>query len=327
MARKLRFEFPGAMYHVLNRGNYRHGIFEENGAMASFEKTLFETCERCGWVLHAYVIMRNHFHLALETPQPNLSEGMRWLQSVFAIRFNRFRKENGHIFQGRFKSIILEDLDRMGWLCHYIHLNPVRSGITNVQGLPSYRFGSYRHLWNRRKRPLFLNFEACLAAAGSLKDTMYGRRKYADYLGCLAEEKPKQKANLFDRMSKGWAIGTKEFKQGLLEEQRNKSLRVEPGVTNGKEMREIAWNEMLGKCLEALGRSPSPLPDDRKSADWKIATAGYLKTRMLCRNAWLAERLEMGTEYGVSRYVSEMLKGERKKAREQYDRLTARVWN
>ena len=325
MARKLRFEYPGAMYHVLNRGNYRRGVFEENGAMVSFEKTLFETCERCGWILHAYVIMPNHYHLALETPQPNLSEGMRWFQSVFAIRFNRFRKESGHIFQGRFKSIVVEDQNRLGWLCHYVHLNPVRAGITSVPRLSGYRFGSYRLLWNKRARPPFLSFNACLEAAGSLKDTTHGRKKYADYLLYLAEEEPRQKTILFDRMSKGWAMGTKAFKQGLIEEQRNKSLGIEPGMVDAKEMRELAWNERLVICLKALARNSGQIPGDQKSAAWKIAIAAYMKTRMLCRNRWLAEKLDMGTEYAVSRYVSEMLVGKRKAAKAEFDRLTAKV--
>ncbi len=74
---------------MLNRGSYRKWIFEDDGAKMSFEKALFETWERAGWVLHAYCVMDNHFHLALETPEPNLSEGMRLLQSVFSIRFNK----------------------------------------------------------------------------------------------------------------------------------------------------------------------------------------------------------------------------------------------
>ena len=104
MARKLRFESEGGLYHVINRGNHRNWVFESEGAKRSFEKTLNETCERSGWRLHAWVIMGNPFHLAVETPQPNLSEGMRWLQSVFAARYNHFRKGTGRIFQGRFKS-------------------------------------------------------------------------------------------------------------------------------------------------------------------------------------------------------------------------------
>ena len=79
MARKPRLEFAGAIYHVISRGNYRKALFE-GGAGEAFEKTLFEVCVKCGWRLHAYVIMSNHYHLALESPEPNLVDGMRWLQ-------------------------------------------------------------------------------------------------------------------------------------------------------------------------------------------------------------------------------------------------------
>jgi len=113
MARKARFERTGGLYHVINRGSYRSWIFESDGAKKSFEKALLEAAKRSGWILHAYCVMGNHFHLALETPEPNLSEGMRWLQSSFATRFNRFRKENGHVFQGRFKSLVVEDSERL----------------------------------------------------------------------------------------------------------------------------------------------------------------------------------------------------------------------
>jgi REP element-mobilizing transposase RayT len=109
MARKLRFEFEGALYHVINRGNYRRDLFETPATAKAFEATLDEACELHGWKLHAYVVMRNHYHLALETPQPNLVAGMHWLQSTFATRFNRFRSERGHLFQGRYQSLLIED--------------------------------------------------------------------------------------------------------------------------------------------------------------------------------------------------------------------------
>ena len=172
MARKLRFESEGGLYHVINRGNHRNWVFESEGAKRSFEKTLNETCERSGWILHAWVIMGNHFHLAVETPQPNLSEGMRWLQSVFAARYNHFRKGTGRIFQGRFKSIVVENQYRMDRLSHYIHLNPVRAGICDVAGLRDYGFSSYAQLWNRKTRPSFLEVGSFLEAAGGLVDSL-----------------------------------------------------------------------------------------------------------------------------------------------------------
>ena len=84
MARKLRLEFPGAIYHVINRGNYRDYVFKSVGAKQAFEACVFGACERSGWLLHAFVIMGNHYHLAVETPKGNLVAGMQWLQSTFA---------------------------------------------------------------------------------------------------------------------------------------------------------------------------------------------------------------------------------------------------
>lgn len=98
MARKIRVEYAGACYHVLNRGNFRSWIFEDPGTRKSFLKCLREVCEAKGWRLHAWVLMGNHYHLCLETPEPNLVEGMKWLQGTFSNRFNRFRKTNGHVF-------------------------------------------------------------------------------------------------------------------------------------------------------------------------------------------------------------------------------------
>jgi putative transposase len=95
MARKVRLEYEGAVYHVINRGNYRSWIFESEGARSAFEGCLFEACEKSNWILHAFVVMGNHYHLAIETPQANLVAGMTWLQGTFAARFNRLRGENG----------------------------------------------------------------------------------------------------------------------------------------------------------------------------------------------------------------------------------------
>ncbi|MCZ6672504.1 MAG: transposase [Verrucomicrobia bacterium] len=325
MARKLRFEQAGGLYHIINRGNYRSWIFDTDGAKKSFEKTLLEACERSGWILHAYCVMGNHYHLALETPEPNLSEGMRWLQSVFAMRFNRFRKENGHIFQGRYKSIVLEGVERIGWLCHYIHLNPVRAGICSVTELGSYQYSSYWHLWDKRKRPGCVDFEASLGSAGSLKDTPAGRRKYREYLTWLAEDEARQKSLDFDRMSKGWAIGGKEFKKGLLNDEKYLKACLKLGVNEAREMRETAWAYRLERCCGVLSKSAEHIVNELKSADWKVATAAYMKKKLLCRNGWLAERLSMGTESAVARYTSEFFRGEREQVAPIYDKLMTRI--
>jgi REP element-mobilizing transposase RayT len=142
MARKLRIEYPGAKYHIINRGNYRRDLFESTGAGEAFLTALGEAAGRHGWRLFAYVLMRNHFHLAIETPQPNLVEGMHWLQSTVATRFNRFRDERGHLFQGRYQSILIEDAAALARVVDYIHLNPVRARVVATEHLCDYRWSS-----------------------------------------------------------------------------------------------------------------------------------------------------------------------------------------
>src|ERR1700674_1216405 len=109
MPRKLRIEYENALYHVLNRGNYRRDVFETEGAAEAFLSVLEEGSAIFGWRVHAYVVMRNHYHLAIETPKANLVDGMHWVQGTIAARFNRFRKVRGHLFQGRYQAILLEN--------------------------------------------------------------------------------------------------------------------------------------------------------------------------------------------------------------------------
>ncbi len=155
MPRKLRLEFPGACYHVINRGNYRGDVFLTDRTKAAFVACLFEAGTRYGWRVHAFVVMRNHFHLALETPDGDLVAGMQWLQSTFASRFNRLRNERGHLFQGRYKALVAEPGEAFAHVCHYIHLNPVRAGILPVSELRRYAASSYPYLWRPRQRPTF----------------------------------------------------------------------------------------------------------------------------------------------------------------------------
>lgn len=202
MARKVRLEYPGAIYHVINRGNYRSWIFREEGAKRAFQSCLFEACGRSGWVVHAYVVMGNHFHLPVETPQGNLVSGMQWLQSTFANRFNKLRGERGHLFQGRYKALLVEEGDALAQVCHYIHLNPVRAGLVTAAALGEYRYSSYWYLPQPKERPAFLDFAAVLSGAGGLPDSSAGWQSYHRYLSWQAEEGPAGKNKTYVSMSR-----------------------------------------------------------------------------------------------------------------------------
>jgi REP element-mobilizing transposase RayT len=169
------------MYHVINRGNYRRDAFASDGAAEALERTLMEAARQYGWKVHAYVVMRNHYHVALETPGPTLVEGMQWFQSTLANRFNRYRKENGHLFQGRYKAQVLEDETVLARVVDYIHLNPVRAKAVVPEEVGSYRWSSlFRYL--RGEENANMSAGDWLAARGVWKDDKRGRRAYAAYL-------------------------------------------------------------------------------------------------------------------------------------------------
>ena len=301
MARKLRLEFPGAIYHVINRGNYRGFVFRTEGAKQAFVDCLFAACLRSEWRLHAFVVMGNHYHLALETPLGNLVAGMQWLQSTFANRFNKLRGEHGHLFQGRYKSLLVEEGEPLGLLCHYIHLNPVRAGLVPVERLLTYRPSSYWLLSQPKQRPAFLDVTTGLAEAGGLADTPAGWRAYADYLRWQAAEGPTGKSKAYVSLSKGWALGTKEFKQALLQDHAVATEARAWESVGVREVRETLWDRLLRQRLDKI--PPKTRQDARKSAPWKIQVARQMKDHSDASNGWLAEKLGMGSAFYLSKHV------------------------
>jgi len=304
MPRKLRLEFAGACYHVINRGNYRADIFQTEGARAAFESCLFEACEKSNWVLHAFVVMSNHYHLALETPDANLVAGMQWLQATYANRFNRLRDERGHLFQGRYKALLVETGGALGQVGHYIHLNPVRAGIVPPERLADYRYSSYWYFGQPKDRPKFLEMQTVLREAGELVDTPAGRKKYGDYLAWQATEGPAGKNKAYVSLSRGWALGTKEFKAAVLKDHVLAVANRTWDAQGTREVREQLWEDLLQRALAAIGRREGELAVGAKSAPWKVAVAVYLKERTQASNPWLAKRLGMGRPVYVSRLVS-----------------------
>jgi putative transposase len=310
MARSLRIERENGVYHVINRGNYRQDLFINEGAHRSFEKCLFEACEKCGWVLEGYCVMTNHFHLVIRTPKGNLVYGMKWLQSTFANRYHRFRKVQGKLFQGRYKSLIVEEDSYLGALLHYVHLNPVRAGICQVADLSEYRWSSYWYLRHPAARPAFLDPTGSLLAAGGLADNKRGHRSYEQYLQWLSEDDTARKEMNFEQMCRGWALGSKDFKrqllqsEGLLKEGSFDHLHFE-----GKDLREaneMIWEDMLNRALTRLRKTKSDLIAEKKSAFWKVWIASVLKRKTSAPSTWIAERLKMGAPQLVSVYVNRL---------------------
>jgi REP element-mobilizing transposase RayT len=304
MARKLRLEFPGACYHVINRGNYRADLFKTEGAKAAFEGCLFEACAKSGWLLQAYVLMSNHYHLALETPQGNLVAGMQWLQATFANRFNKLRGERGHLFQGRYKSLLVEEGAALGQVCHYIHLNPVRAGLVPVEQLKAYRYCSYWYLWRKADRPRFLEMTTALVEAGELADERRGWQAYEKYLAWQAAEGPVGKSRAYVSLSRGWALGTQEFKAALVKDHALAATSRAWEASGAQEVRQMQWAAALARALKAVRRSPEEIVHSCKSAEWKLAIAAWLKTGTQASNRWLSENLHLGVPAALSRNLT-----------------------
>ncbi|MEJ2696952.1 MAG: transposase [Candidatus Sulfobium sp.] len=142
MARPLRIEYDGALYHVTSRGNERKRIFRDDEDRAAFLDTLLKVNERYNWMCHAYCLMNNHYHLIIETPDGNLSQGMRQLNGVYTQLFNRRHHRVGHLFQGRFKTILIEKEGYLLEVSRYVVLNPVRAKA--VERPEHWKWSSYR---------------------------------------------------------------------------------------------------------------------------------------------------------------------------------------
>src|SRR5438093_5506690 len=150
MPRTVRVEYPGAIYHVMDRGDRQEDIFVNDVDRQDLLKTLAEACVKTNWQVQAYCLMRNHFHLVVETPNANLVEGMRWLLSSYTIRLNRRQRLFGHVFSGRYKALLVDGSGN-GYLktaCGYVHLNPSRARLLGAQdrllAYPWSSFGWYR---------------------------------------------------------------------------------------------------------------------------------------------------------------------------------------
>jgi putative transposase len=144
MSRRLRIEFPGAVYHVYARGNSKDAVFLDDADRLKFLDYMGRGAQGYGFIYHSYCLMGNHFHLLLETPQANLSEGMHWLDSCYAGHFNWAHEHVGHVFQGRFQSIVVQQETYLLELCRYIVLNPVRACI--VKDPAYYPWSSFREI-------------------------------------------------------------------------------------------------------------------------------------------------------------------------------------
>ncbi|HXJ76745.1 MAG TPA: transposase [Candidatus Dormibacteraeota bacterium] len=274
MARALRLERPGGRYHVATRGNERKPIYRDDSDRTHFLKLLAETTERFGLRIHAYVLMDNHFHLLLETPEANLSRAMQWLNVSYSVWFNRRHNRAGHLFQGRFKAVVVQEDADWQEVARYIHLNPVRLGtlglgkrqraaaragtiarppadliVERLARLRDFRWSSYRA------------YAGYGAAVGWLwrqpLDRLCGGRSEAERRAALRQytEAPVRQGVLerpWDRLVAGLVLGSEAFARRLLQQVRA-NAREQPAWR--KLQPKLAWTAIVSALEKAKGES------------------------------------------------------------------------
>ncbi len=206
MSRPLRIEFDGAYYHVLARGNHHGPIFNTENDYNTFLELLEELTDRFLITIYAYVLMGNHYHLLLQTHRANLSKAMQWLGTTYTRRFNIKNKQSGHLFQGRFKSILVENTSYFFTLSCYIHRNPLRAQM--VKRLMDYKWSSYPYYAYPRKQPSWLDTDQILSQVGQGKErhSLY-RKKVQAY--------SEEKESVWEQVKFGFLYGSKPFADSI----------------------------------------------------------------------------------------------------------------
>jgi putative transposase len=295
MARKLRVEYEGAIYHVMNRGDRREPIFVDDQDRRLFLETLGQACQKTDWQVHAWCLMGNHFHLIVATPKANLVAGMKWLLGTYTGRFNRRHKMFGHLFSGRYKALIV-DGSGTGYLrtvCDYVHLNPVRAKLLQrEQKLRAYRWSSYgEYLKRPGQRVRWLRVNPLLGEVGIPKDSAAGRKEFEKYLEMRRwEDEPQE----WKQVRRGWCLGGEAFRKELLEQMAERA-----GASHyGAELRESAEakaQRIVREELQRLGWQETDLAKHRKGDRRKVKIARRLRQETTMTLKWIAERLKMGT--------------------------------
>ncbi len=306
MPRKLRIQYPGAIYHVMNRGDRREAIFKDDHDRGRFLEAVGQTCEKTGWHVHAFCLMSNHFHLVVETPQPNLVAGMKWLLGTYTSRFNRRHRDFGHLFSGRYKSLVVDGSGN-GYLkavCDYVHLNPVRAGLVPPgQPLESYRWSSYGgYLRPPRARFCWLRVDRLLGEWRVPKDSAAGRRQFARFMERRrGQETPKADWKAVER---GWCLGDPEFKAELLAQ-----VHERRGDHYGPELREadaLHAERLVGEELRRRGWTEADLTRRRKGDAEKVQIAWRLRRESTMTLKWIARRLNVGAWTHLSNRLVQM---------------------
>jgi REP element-mobilizing transposase RayT len=287
-------EYPGAVYHVMNRGDRREAIFRDEEDRRRFLSTLGEACGKTGWRVHALCLMPNHFHLVVETPRANLVAGMKWFLGTYTGRFNRRHKLFGHLFSGRYKALVVDGSGN-GYLktvCDYVHLNPARARLLRPeQPLRDYAWSSWpEYLKRPGKRWPWLRVERLLGENHLPADSAACRRELESR---LEERRAGESGADYKKLRRGWCFGEKSFRKELLGQMKERLGAEHYGL----ERQETVEAHAEGIVVEEMKRRrwrQEELARRAKGDEGKVAVAVRLRAETAVTVRWIAERLQMG---------------------------------
>jgi REP element-mobilizing transposase RayT len=303
MPRPLRIEYAGAIYHVMSRGDRREMIFLDDDDRRSFLQTLGQACGKTGWQIHAYVLMGNHFHFVLETPQPNLCAGMKWLLGIFTQRWNRRRKAWGHLFGGRYKAQCIDERSPqyLRAACDYVHLNPARAGLVRAgEALESYPWSSYPAYLRPRLRAEWLRTDRLLGEHGLNQAQRGARQQFARRMRVQRSESAQEAP---PALLRGWKLGAEDF-AAWLSNKLGRRGRPSERTLERRETDEQRAESLVRAGLKAGGWTRATLGQTAKSHPVKVSLARELRASTPMTRAWIAERLKMGSASYLSALLS-----------------------
>ncbi|OQY98313.1 MAG: hypothetical protein B6D35_12505 [Candidatus Brocadia sp. UTAMX2] len=312
MSRPWRIEFEGAYYHILSRGNERRNIFRDQNDRILFLDILGKTSERFEVEVYAYVLMDNHYHLLLKTTKSNISQSMQWLGTTYTRRYNIAHKRIGHLFQGRFKSFLIENDQYLLRLSCYIHRNPLRAKIVNR--LVDYPWSSYPMYAYGKKSPEWLRTAPIL----SRFDAKDKNKAYREMVQSYAREEK----SLWEDFQHGLFLGSEQF----IERIKSRYLSEKPDVEIPQKrqvLRDTDPETILKKAAQALKCNTTDfLPSARISNSHKLNRDMLIY--LLWSTGWYTNR-EIGNVFGlgyssISRRVA-VMKSKMSKDDEMHKRL------
>lgn len=300
MSRPLRIEYSGAIYHLTNYGDHAEAVFRDDEDHQVFLGTLGEAAAKTGWQVHAFCLLANHFHLVVETPQPDLVAGMKWFLGTYTGRFNRRHQVHGHLFSGRYKSLLIDER-APGYLravCDHVHLNPVRSGgVGPDQPLSNYPWSSFPLYLSPAQRPPWLRVDRLLREHEIQRDTDEGRKQFE--LRMEQQRGEGESPELVAAIHRGWRLGGPDFLHRLTEK-----------LGRYGQPHELAWERhdtdaeraegIVRERLSNLGWTEANLIQTAKSHREKVRLARQLRQETPMTRAWIAHRLGMGSASYVS---------------------------